>query len=39
MNFHIGVVTHTIPDSLGIAVPAMVVLTVNQSVLVDNGLV
>jgi hypothetical protein len=38
MNFHIGVVAHTIPDSLRVAVPAVVVITVNQSVLVDNGL-
>jgi len=38
MNFHIRVMTHTIPDALGIAVPAMVVLTVKQPVLVTNCL-
>jgi hypothetical protein len=38
MNLEIRVMTHAIPDPLGIAIPAMVVLTVNQSVLVTNGL-
>ena len=39
MNLHIRVMTHAIPDPIGIAVPAMEVLAVEQSVLVMNGLI
>lgn len=38
MNFKICVVTHAIPNTIGIAIPAVVMLTVKQSVLVSNGL-
>jgi len=38
MQVSIKIMTHTIPDSLGIAFPAMVVLTVKQSVFVVNSL-
>ena len=38
MNFKICVVTHAIPNAIGIALPAVVMLTVKQSVLVMNGL-
>jgi len=38
MNFEIGVVTHTIPHAIGITIPAVEMLTVEQSVLVVNGL-
>ena len=38
MNLHVRVMTHTIPDASGIALTAMVVLTVKQSVFVTNSL-
>jgi|GEM_PF-5313501 hypothetical protein len=38
MNFHVRVVTYTIPDTFGIALTAMVVLTVEQSVFVTDSL-
>ena len=38
MNLEICVVTHTIPHAIRIAIPAVVMLTVKQSVLVMNGL-
>jgi len=38
MNLKICVVTHAIPNTIGIAIPAVVMLTVKQSVLVLNGL-
>ena len=34
VHVHIHMVTHAIPNTFGIAVPAVVVLTVNQCVLV-----
>jgi hypothetical protein len=38
MNVHVRVVTHTIPNAFGIALTAMVVLTVKQPVFVVNSL-
>ena len=38
MNLHVRVVTYTIPDAFGIALTAMVVLTVEQPVFVTNSL-
>ena len=38
MNFEICIMTHAIPNTIGIAIPAVVMLTVKQSVLVSNGL-
>gem|GEM_PF-3385540 len=38
MNLHVRVVTHTIPYAFWIALTAMVVLTVKQSVFVTNSL-
>jgi hypothetical protein len=38
MNLHIRVMTHAIPDSIGIALPAMEVLAVEKPVLVIDGL-
>ena len=38
MSLHVRVVTHTIPNAFGIALTAMVVLTVKQSVFVANSL-
>jgi len=38
MNLHVRVVAHAIPNAFGIALTAMVVLTVKQSVFVTNGL-
>jgi hypothetical protein len=37
MDIHVHVVTHTIPDPFGIAVSAVVVVTVNEVVFVVNG--
>ncbi len=34
MNLHVGVVAHTIPYPTGIAIPAVVVLAIKQSVFV-----
>ncbi len=39
MNLKIRVVAHTIPNTLGVAIPTMVMLTIEQSVLVGNGLI
>ncbi len=39
MHVHIHVMTHAIPNTLGIAVSAVVVLTVNKVVFVVNGFV
>jgi hypothetical protein len=38
MNLEICVMTHAIPNAIRIAIPAMVVLAVKQSVFVRNGL-
>jgi len=38
MNLQIRVVTHAIPKTIGIAVAAMVVLTIKQFVFITNGL-
>jgi len=37
MDVHVHMMTHAIPNALGITVPAMVVLTVNKVVLVVNS--
>jgi hypothetical protein len=37
MNFHVRVMTHAIPDSIGVAIPAMEVFAVKQPVLVADG--
>jgi hypothetical protein len=37
VNVEIDIMTHAIPNTFGITFPAMVVLTVNKSVLVVNG--
>ena len=38
MNLKIRVVTHAVPNATRIAIPAVVMLTVEHSVLVSNGL-
>lgn len=37
MNFEICIMTHAIPNTIGIAIPAVVMFTVKQSVLVTKG--
>jgi hypothetical protein len=37
MHIHIHMMTHAIPNTLGITVSAVVVLTVNKVVFVVNG--
>jgi hypothetical protein len=39
VDIHIHMMTHTIPNPLGITFPAVVVLTVNQVVLVIYGFI
>ena len=39
MNLHVRIMTHAIPYAFGIALTAMVVLTIKQSVFVTNGLI
>ncbi len=37
MNFEICIMTHAIPNSIGIAIATVVMFTVKQSVLVTKG--
>jgi hypothetical protein len=38
MDFKVGVMTHAIPNALGVAFPAVIVITINQPVFINNGI-